>query len=75
MFLNCNSLSVRSTPSRPQTHSAADSINYDVQPFGSSLPVKVMEALTMADGTERLRLIGEIKSISSGTVFFIFFSH
>ncbi len=29
---------------------AAETINYDVQTFGSSLPVKVMEALTMADG-------------------------
>uniref|UniRef100_A0A8C3A5V1 Nuclear pore complex protein Nup133 n=1 Tax=Cyclopterus lumpus TaxID=8103 RepID=A0A8C3A5V1_CYCLU len=37
-----------STPTRVQSHSAADSINYDVQTFGSSLPVKVMEALTMA---------------------------
>ncbi|TNN60479.1 Nuclear pore complex protein Nup133 [Liparis tanakae] len=42
-------LSARSTPTRAQSHSAADSINYDVQTFGSSLPVKVMEALTMAD--------------------------
>ncbi|XP_031735632.1 nuclear pore complex protein Nup133 [Anarrhichthys ocellatus] len=42
-------LSARSTPTRVQSHSAADSVNYDVQTFGSSLPVKVMEALTMAD--------------------------
>ncbi|KAL6111122.1 nup133 [Pungitius sinensis] len=47
-------LSARSTPSRLQTHSAADSINYDVQPFGSSLPVKVMEALTMADVDDQI---------------------
>uniref|UniRef100_A0A671TNP8 Nuclear pore complex protein Nup133 n=1 Tax=Sparus aurata TaxID=8175 RepID=A0A671TNP8_SPAAU len=40
----------RSTPTRVQSHAAAESINYDVQTFGSSLPVKVMEALTMADG-------------------------
>lgn len=44
--------SFRSTPSRAQSHAAAESINYDVQTFGSSLPVKVMEALTMAEGTE-----------------------
>uniref|UniRef100_A0A8C3A3Y0 Nuclear pore complex protein Nup133 n=1 Tax=Cyclopterus lumpus TaxID=8103 RepID=A0A8C3A3Y0_CYCLU len=44
----CYTLSIRSTPTRVQSHSAADSINYDVQTFGSSLPVKVMEALTMA---------------------------
>ena len=44
------SSSARSTPTRVQSHAAADSINYDVQTFGSSLPVKVMEALTMADG-------------------------
>lgn len=43
-------LSTRSTPTRVQSHAAADSVNYDVQTFGSSLPVKVMEALTMADG-------------------------
>lgn len=42
--------SARSTPTRVQSHAAAESINYDVQTFGSSLPVKVMEALTMADG-------------------------
>lgn len=28
-----------------------DSDHFDVQTFGSSLPVKVMEALTMAEGT------------------------
>ena len=44
----------RSTPTRAQSHAAADSINYDVQTFGSSLPVKVMEALTMADGKANL---------------------
>lgn len=44
----------RSTPTRVQSHAAADSINYDVQTFGSSLPVKVMEALTMADGKANL---------------------
>lgn len=40
----------RSTPTRAQSHATSESINYDVQTFGSSLPVKVMEALTMADG-------------------------
>ncbi|XP_068451700.1 nuclear pore complex protein Nup133 [Clinocottus analis] len=47
-------LSARSTPTRVQSHSAADSINYDVQTFGSSLPVKVMEALTMADVDDQI---------------------
>ena len=40
----------RSTPTRVPGHTAAESVHYDVQTFGSSLPVKVMEALTMADG-------------------------
>uniref|UniRef100_I3ITY7 Nuclear pore complex protein Nup133 n=1 Tax=Oreochromis niloticus TaxID=8128 RepID=I3ITY7_ORENI len=39
----------RSTPTRVQSHAGAETVNYDVQTFGSSLPVKVMEALTMAD--------------------------
>lgn len=47
------SLPIRSTPTRVQSHAAAEWINYDVQTFGSSLPVKVMEALTMADGKGR----------------------
>uniref|UniRef100_A0A3P9LE41 Nuclear pore complex protein Nup133 n=1 Tax=Oryzias latipes TaxID=8090 RepID=A0A3P9LE41_ORYLA len=47
-------LSARSTPTRVQSHAAAETINYDVQTFGSSLPVKVMEALTMADADERI---------------------
>ncbi|XP_073350966.1 nuclear pore complex protein Nup133 [Pagrus major] len=47
-------LSARSTPTRVQSHAAADSINYDVQTFGSSLPVKVMEALTMADADDQI---------------------
>uniref|UniRef100_A0A672ZDP0 Nuclear pore complex protein Nup133 n=1 Tax=Sphaeramia orbicularis TaxID=375764 RepID=A0A672ZDP0_9TELE len=38
-----------STPTRVQSHAAAETIGYDVQTFGSSLPVKVMEALTMVD--------------------------
>lgn len=44
----------RSTPSRAQSHAAAESINYDVQTFGSSLPVKVMEALTMAEADDQI---------------------
>ncbi|KAM9362740.1 nuclear pore complex protein Nup133 [Symphorus nematophorus] len=47
-------LSARSTPTRVQSHAAAESINYDVQTFGSSLPVKVMEALTMADADDHI---------------------
>ncbi|KAM3623609.1 uncharacterized protein V6R79_013158 [Siganus canaliculatus] len=47
-------LSARSTPTRVQSHAAAESINYDVQTFGSSLPVKVMEALTMADVDDQI---------------------
>uniref|UniRef100_UPI0037E7EA6D nuclear pore complex protein Nup133 n=1 Tax=Semicossyphus pulcher TaxID=241346 RepID=UPI0037E7EA6D len=47
-------LSARSTPTRAQSHAAAESINYDVQTFGSSLPVKVMEALTMADADDQI---------------------
>ncbi|KAA0721879.1 Nuclear pore complex protein [Triplophysa tibetana] len=39
----------RSASSRVQGHAAVDSCHFDVQTFGSSLPVKVMEALTMAD--------------------------
>ncbi|XP_047433725.1 nuclear pore complex protein Nup133 isoform X1 [Mugil cephalus] len=44
----------RSTPTRLQSHAAAETINYDVQAFGSSLPVKVMEALTMADADDQI---------------------
>ena len=31
-------------------HSISVSVNYDVRMFGSSLPVKIMEALTLAEG-------------------------
>uniref|UniRef100_A0A3Q3QI17 Nuclear pore complex protein Nup133 n=1 Tax=Monopterus albus TaxID=43700 RepID=A0A3Q3QI17_MONAL len=51
---NPKSLPTRSTPTRVQTHASADSVNYDVQTFGSSLPVKVMEALTMADADDQI---------------------
>lgn len=44
----------RSTPSRVQSHAAAETINFDVQTFGSSLPVKVMEALTLADTDDHI---------------------
>lgn len=47
-------VSTRSTPTRVPSHAAAETLNYDVQTFGSSLPVKVMEALTMADGAENI---------------------
>ncbi|KAF6739450.1 Nuclear pore complex protein Nup133 [Oryzias melastigma] len=47
-------LSARSTPTRMQSHAGTETVNYDVQTFGSSLPVKVMEALTMADADERI---------------------
>ncbi|XP_071765101.1 nuclear pore complex protein Nup133 [Centroberyx gerrardi] len=48
------SLPARSTPTRVQSHTTAESINFDVQTFGSSLPVKVMEALTMADADDQI---------------------
>uniref|UniRef100_A0A3Q4GF43 Nuclear pore complex protein Nup133 n=1 Tax=Neolamprologus brichardi TaxID=32507 RepID=A0A3Q4GF43_NEOBR len=44
----------RSTPTRVQSHAGAETVNYDVQTFGSSLPVKVMEALTMADADDQI---------------------
>ncbi|CAL8333006.1 unnamed protein product [Lota lota] len=48
------SLAARSTPTRAQGHANAESVNYDVQTFGSSLPVKVMEALTMAEADDTI---------------------
>ncbi|KAM9857526.1 nuclear pore complex protein Nup133 [Aulostomus maculatus] len=47
-------LSARSTPTRAQSHAASECLNYDVQSFGSSLPVKVMEALTVADAEDHI---------------------
>uniref|UniRef100_A0A3B5LVW4 Nuclear pore complex protein Nup133 n=1 Tax=Xiphophorus couchianus TaxID=32473 RepID=A0A3B5LVW4_9TELE len=41
-----------STPTRVQNHTVTETVYYDVQTFGSSLPVKVMEALTMADADD-----------------------
>ncbi|NXF97097.1 NU133 protein, partial [Eubucco bourcierii] len=49
------SLSARATPTRVIQHpSASETINYDVKSFGSSLPVKVMEALKKADVNDQL---------------------
>uniref|UniRef100_A0A8C2PVK1 Nucleoporin 133 n=1 Tax=Cyprinus carpio TaxID=7962 RepID=A0A8C2PVK1_CYPCA len=47
-----SAVTARSTPTRVQGHAALDSHHFDIQTFGSSLPVKVMEALTMADGKD-----------------------
>ncbi|KAM4681232.1 nuclear pore complex protein Nup133 isoform 2-T2 [Amazona ochrocephala] len=48
-------LSARATPARViQLPSASETINYDVKGFGSSLPVKVMEALKKADADDQL---------------------
>uniref|UniRef100_A0A8C4NSG6 Nuclear pore complex protein Nup133 n=1 Tax=Dicentrarchus labrax TaxID=13489 RepID=A0A8C4NSG6_DICLA len=52
--IHCFSVATRSTPTRLQSHAGAEPINYDVQTFGSSLPVKVMEALTMADADDQI---------------------
>ncbi|XP_037107149.1 nuclear pore complex protein Nup133 isoform X2 [Syngnathus acus] len=61
-------LSARATPSREQSHAAADGLNYDVQTFGSSLPVKVMEALTMLNGEERI----SVKVSESGWAWLVY---
>uniref|UniRef100_A0A8C0C1L3 Nuclear pore complex protein Nup133 n=1 Tax=Buteo japonicus TaxID=224669 RepID=A0A8C0C1L3_9AVES len=46
---------LRATPTRVIQHpSASETINYDVKAFGSSLPVKVMEALKKADADDQL---------------------
>ncbi|KAM4749954.1 nuclear pore complex protein Nup133 [Anableps anableps] len=42
----------RSTPTRVQNHTITETAYYDVQTFGSSLPVKVMEALTVAESDD-----------------------
>ncbi|XP_014981294.2 nuclear pore complex protein Nup133 isoform X2 [Macaca fascicularis] len=50
-----SSLSSRGTPTRMfPHHSITESVNYDVKTFGSSLPVKVMEALTLAEVDDQL---------------------
>uniref|UniRef100_A0A8C7PIA8 Nucleoporin 133 n=1 Tax=Oncorhynchus mykiss TaxID=8022 RepID=A0A8C7PIA8_ONCMY len=48
------SLASRSTPTRVQSYSTSEALHFDVQTFGSSLPVKVMEALTMADADDQI---------------------
>ncbi|KAM9792215.1 nuclear pore complex protein Nup133 [Neosynchiropus ocellatus] len=45
-------LSARATPTR--SHAVSETLGYYVQSFGSSLPVKVMEALTMADAEDQI---------------------
>uniref|UniRef100_A0A671Q9C2 Nuclear pore complex protein Nup133-like n=1 Tax=Sinocyclocheilus anshuiensis TaxID=1608454 RepID=A0A671Q9C2_9TELE len=49
-----SAVTARSTPTRVQSHAVLDSHNFDIQTFGSSLPVKVMEALTMADVDDQI---------------------
>ncbi|XP_062404993.1 nuclear pore complex protein Nup133 [Sardina pilchardus] len=49
-----SALPARSTPTRVQSHGTIEAINFDVQTFGSSLPVKVMEALTMAESDDQI---------------------
>ncbi|KAB5523642.1 hypothetical protein PHYPO_G00154920 [Pangasianodon hypophthalmus] len=44
----------RATPTRVQSCATVDSDHFDVQTFGSSLPVKVMEALTMAEVDDQI---------------------
>uniref|UniRef100_A0A8I6A7P7 Nuclear pore complex protein Nup133 n=1 Tax=Rattus norvegicus TaxID=10116 RepID=A0A8I6A7P7_RAT len=49
-----SSVSSRGTPTRIfPYHSISESVNYDVRVFGSSLPVKIMEALAMAEEDQR----------------------
>ncbi|XP_060048009.1 nuclear pore complex protein Nup133 [Erinaceus europaeus] len=50
-----SSLSSRGTPTRIYPHhSVTESMNYEVKTFGSSLPVKVMEALTLSEVDDQL---------------------
>ncbi|KAF7253603.1 hypothetical protein EYD10_00340 [Varanus komodoensis] len=52
---NVGSLSARCTPTKVVHHpTGSEIINYDVRKFGSPLPVKVMEALRMADAEDQL---------------------
>ncbi|XP_072121492.1 nuclear pore complex protein Nup133 [Mobula birostris] len=49
------SLCNRSTPTRgAQYQTVAETLNYEIRSFGSSLPVKVMEAITLAEVHEPL---------------------
>ncbi|XP_061480465.1 nuclear pore complex protein Nup133 [Rhineura floridana] len=51
------SLSARGTPTKVVHHpSGSETMNYDVKNFGSPLPVKVMEALRMADVEDHLNV-------------------
>uniref|UniRef100_A0A8C8MJS5 Nucleoporin Nup133/Nup155-like C-terminal domain-containing protein n=1 Tax=Oncorhynchus tshawytscha TaxID=74940 RepID=A0A8C8MJS5_ONCTS len=55
LFSPCRtSLAASSTPTRVQSYSTSEALHFDVQTFGSSLPVKVMEALTMADADDQI---------------------
>ncbi|XP_075387887.1 nuclear pore complex protein Nup133 isoform X1 [Tenrec ecaudatus] len=50
-----SSLSSRGTPTRMFLHhSITESVNYEVKTFGSSLPVKIMEALTLSEVDDQL---------------------
>ncbi|KAH0520519.1 Nuclear pore complex protein Nup133 [Microtus ochrogaster] len=50
-----SSVSSRGTPTGMLPHhSISESVNYDVRMFGSSLPVKIMEALTLAEADDQL---------------------
>ncbi|XP_072907267.1 nuclear pore complex protein Nup133 [Hemitrygon akajei] len=50
-----SSLCNRSTPTRgAQFQTVAETLNYEIRSFGSSLPVKVMEAITLAEVHEPL---------------------
>ncbi|KAG8123594.1 hypothetical protein E2320_018961 [Naja naja] len=52
------SLSARCTPTKVVHHpTGSETINYDVKKFGSPLPVKVVEALRMADAEDDLSML------------------
>ncbi|XP_005993406.1 nuclear pore complex protein Nup133 [Latimeria chalumnae] len=55
-----SSLSLRATPLRGVQHPiVSETVNYGVQTFGSSLPVKVMEALTLAEDEQLTAKVDE----------------
>uniref|UniRef100_A0A8C5MUE1 Nuclear pore complex protein Nup133 n=1 Tax=Leptobrachium leishanense TaxID=445787 RepID=A0A8C5MUE1_9ANUR len=67
-----SSIGSRGTPSRIVLHpTASETVNYDVQLFGSSLPVKVMEALTTADADEFLT----VKIHEAGWAWLVYCDH
>uniref|UniRef100_A0A8C2J045 Nucleoporin 133 n=1 Tax=Cyprinus carpio TaxID=7962 RepID=A0A8C2J045_CYPCA len=68
-----SAVTARSTPTRVQGHAALDSHHFDIQTFGSSLPVKVMEALTMADVDDQISVKVEA-SVWAWMVFVLFLS-